>query len=140
MAKKKRQLLTSEDAKPRKTQHKKPCGDCPWARAALKGWLGSMTPQEWLAVAHADALVQCHTVGNQQCAGLAIYRSNVCKQVQEPILKLPVDRETVFATPMQFMEHHSGSPVSKGQVLVDPMLLHEARNRLEEEDADGDSC
>lgn len=142
MPKKRKQLLTSEDAKPRKAQHKKPCSDCPWARTALPGWLGSMTPQEWLAVAHGDVLVDCHTVGNQQCAGLAIYRSNVCKQVQPPIITLPVDREAVFATPMQFMEHHSKLPVPNGQPVVNPTLLAGVIERdLElEEDDDDDDC
>lgn len=115
---KKRQLLTNEDAKPRSTQHKSPCSDCPWARKALPGWLGSLTADEWVVVAHGDGVVPCHTVGNQQCAGMAIYRANVCKSVRPqdpPAVVLPADRKKVFASPMEFKEHHGKMPVAKGK-------------------------
>ena len=42
-----------------------------------------------------------------QCAGAAIYRANVCKSPRDgSLLKLPADRETVFADKSEFWEHH----------------------------------
>lgn len=101
-----RQLVTSDEARPRKTQHTQPCADCPWGRASLPGWLGGADVQTWLQVAHSDTHVPCHTVGNQQCAGIAIYRRNVAKRVDPPLLRLEKDVEKVFATPMEFQKHH----------------------------------
>lgn len=101
-----RKLISSDEARPRKTQHTKPCSDCPWRKDALPGWLGGTSIDDWLQIAHGNYHVPCHTTGNQQCAGLAIYRSNVCKRVEPPLLKLEKDLETVFETPMQFEEHH----------------------------------
>jgi hypothetical protein len=103
----KNQLLTYLDAKPRKKQHRKPCSDCPFARTALRGWLGSMTAEEWLAGAHGEALIDCHTVSNQQCAGSAIYRANMAKSCRrKDVLVLPPNKELAFAHPQEFLNHH----------------------------------
>ena len=102
-----RQLISSDEAVQGTCQHTEPCSDCPWARQSLNGWLGRLTAREWLRVAHGENLVACHVIDNQQCAGLAIYRANVVKLVHDPdVLRLPADREKVFANPMQFTAHH----------------------------------
>lgn len=109
-----RQLLTTEDAVPAKGQHMSPCSDCPWARTALRGWLGGTGPvteqvDDWLKEAHGGMDIPCHVLTGAQCAGAAIYRTNVCKRNVAPgVLLLPADREKVFATPMEFRAHHSG--------------------------------
>lgn len=104
----KRQLVSSEEAVPCSAQIDKPCSDCPWARTALPGWLGSMTSEEWIQAAHDETRIDCHTLVGPQCAGAAIYRANVCKNVRDPsLLKLPKDRDSVFASPTEFKEHHS---------------------------------
>lgn len=105
-----RRLISSAEAVVGKTQHTKPCSDCPMARASLNGWLGGATPEEYVRLAHSDHVVDCHAIQGQQCAGMAIYRRNVCKRADPPNLKLPADRELVFATPMQFIEHHNSLP------------------------------
>ncbi len=105
-----RQLISSDEAVQGKVQHKKPCSDCPWSRKALNGWLGGASIDDWLRAAHGDAFVRCHTIANMQCAGLAIYRRNVCKRADPPLLRLEADREAVFATPVEFREHHSRPP------------------------------
>ncbi len=105
-------------------QHKKACKECPWRKKALQGWLGSNTPQEWLEMAHGESKVSCHTLGNKlltpesrdryegnkeepQCAGMAIYRRNMCKIPKDKeLLVLPADRETIFSNPMEFLKHH----------------------------------
>lgn len=105
-----RQLISSAEAVDAKAQHTRPCSDCPWARTALNGWLGGATIDEWIATAHSDAPVDCHTLRGAQCAGIAIYRRNVCKRADPPNLLLEADREAVFATPAEFREHHSRLP------------------------------
>jgi hypothetical protein len=103
----KRQLISSNEGYTATVQHTEPCSDCPMARTALPGWLGGSTPEEYRQLAHSDAIVDCHVITNQQCAGLAIYRTNVCKSARGDNLKLPRNTEKVFATPMEFVEHHS---------------------------------
>lgn len=105
-----RQFISADQAVDAKRQHTRPCSDCPWARKALNGWLGSMSADEWVRVAHSDALVDCHTLRGAQCAGIAVYRRNVCKRADPPNLRLEADRETVFATPAEFKDHHSRLP------------------------------
>lgn len=56
----KRRLLSAADAVPAKSQHVKPCSDCPWSRGSLPGWLGTMSVDDWLAAAHGEAVVECH--------------------------------------------------------------------------------
>ncbi len=103
-----RQLITSDQARPAKTQHKKPCGDCPFARTAVRGWLGPYTAEQWIRLIHGEGKVECHTRIGPQCAGAAIYRSNVCKVPKDKsLLLLPRDRVRVFAGPGEFLEHHS---------------------------------
>ena len=106
----KRRLMTSNEAKPAKVQHKHPCCDCPFHRDALAGWLGGSTPEQYLAWAHQDTVVDCHTKLGQQCAGMAIYRANVIKSCRPPMLELPADKSEVFSTPMEFLEHHKQLP------------------------------
>lgn len=100
-------LVSADQAVRAKRQHKTPCSDCPWARESLPGWLGGATADDWVQRAHGEDLVECHTLLGAQCAGLAIYRKNVCKTPRFPdTLVLPADRETVFATPAEFKAHH----------------------------------
>lgn len=101
-----RRLISSDEAVTSDHQHTQPCSDCPFARTALNGWLGGVSIEEWLQRAHSDTVVACHTISNQQCAGLAIYRRNVAKGCWPPMLKLPADRKKAFATPMEFRAHH----------------------------------
>lgn len=101
-------FVTGDKAVPRKTQHKKPCADCPWSRKAIPGWTGATTPSQWIDLAHGEGKAQCHTVGNQQCAGLAIYRTNVCKAPRDQTtLTLPRDTIRVFGNPHEFLTHHN---------------------------------
>lgn len=106
-----RKLLNSEDnGVLADKQHTQPCSDCPMTRDALPGWLGGATPQEYRLLAHSDTVVPCHVILNQQCAGMAIYRANVVKRCDPPNLVLPCDKVKVFATPMEFLEHHEKGP------------------------------
>lgn len=101
----------------------KPCAECPWVRTSAPGWLGPHTAQEWVALAHGEQPIACHTTiteadddGNgdwshpqiRQCAGAATYRANVGKLPRRPdIARGTPDTETVF-TWGEFEEHHDG--------------------------------
>jgi len=100
-------LVTADQAVEAKRQHISPCSDCPWRRDSVPAWLGSLTSDEWIAAAHGEARIECHTLLGAQCAGSAIYRANVCKRSRDPqVLILPPDRDCVFATPREFVAHH----------------------------------
>ena len=97
-------------------QHSTPCHDCPWRKKlAIPTWLGDLSAEDWVRLAHGEGIAMCHTKSvaddiavDPQCAGLAIYRSNVCKSVRDPdALKLPADRENVFTSRAEFLEYHS---------------------------------
>jgi F420-0:gamma-glutamyl ligase len=107
---KRRQVISTAEAKPCKTQHKKPCSDCPFARTAVKGWLGGYTVDQYLALVHmTEKRIDCHTKLGPQCAGAGIYRSNTLKDPRsKELLVLPADKKLVFATPAEFKEHHEG--------------------------------
>lgn len=89
------------------TQHKAPCRECPWRRAAARGWLGSLTADEWLSHAHGETILQCHIIGGCQCAGAAIYRRNVAKLPRPPALILPADPALCFSSRAEFKAHHT---------------------------------
>lgn len=106
-----RVLVSGDEAIPTDRQHRSPCGDCPWRKDALPGWLGTMTPEEWLRAAHGEDRIDCHTLEGPQCAGAAIYRANVCKHPRDPeLLRLPFDRDLVFDDPRKFLAYHKGLP------------------------------
>ena len=102
-----RQLVTFDQARPAKIQHKKPCSDCPFARTAIRGWLGPYSAEEWVLLIHGEGKVECHTRIGPQCAGAAIYRGNVCKVPRDDaLLTLLPNRKLVFSGPQEFLEHH----------------------------------
>jgi hypothetical protein len=74
-----RRLVSSDEAIPAKKQHVGPCSDCPMSLDLKR----------------------------VQCAGMAIYRANVCKHVDAPGLRLPKNEQAVFSTPMEFLDHHN---------------------------------
>lgn len=101
---------------------RKPCPECPFRRAALGGWLGGTEIPDYIRAAHSDIDVACHTSPGYQdgiadnlrsCKGLAIYRCNVGKlprggSAAKAVRESARDTETVFASPMEFMQHHAG--------------------------------
>lgn len=102
---KKRKLISFEEAVKAKCQHTKPCSDCPFARDAIPGWLGGGTADDFIAYAHGEVIYDCHAFKGAQCAGMAIYRANVCKKPRQAMI-LPPDRKLVFAMPDEFRKHH----------------------------------
>lgn len=106
--KKRRQLISSDEAVPAKKQHSEPCSDCPWARTALRGWLGGIDSATWVQAAHGEETIECHVLEGAQCAGAAIYRANVCKNPRDPkVLHLKADHNKIFSSPKEFLAHHN---------------------------------
>lgn len=102
-----RRLVSSAEARPAKKQHTTPCSDCPWTRKSVPGWLGPLTAEEWIQLAHNEGEPGCHCTTNMACAGLAIYRANVCKSPRDPAaLRLPADTVKVFSWHTEFTAHH----------------------------------
>jgi hypothetical protein len=104
-----RKLITRGEAPRTHRPLTKACSDCPLRRDALNGWLGGSTPEEYARLCHSNQIVECHVHAGSRCAGLAIYRTNVCKR-QPPEHALPADLETVFANRMEFLAHHNAFP------------------------------
>jgi hypothetical protein len=106
-----RQIISSDDAPSSNIQHTNPCTDCPFARTAVRGWLGGSSPMEYVMLAHDEERIDCHAINGPQCAGAAIYRSNVCKSPRDKtLLILPADRVRVFANTKEFLAHHNAGP------------------------------
>jgi hypothetical protein len=99
--------MSADEGETATHQHTKPCQDCPFARSALRGWLGSMSVEEWLRCAHGVTKVDCHVHLTKECAGLAIYRANCAKLPMPGQLRLPKDRKRCFSSPVEFTAHHT---------------------------------
>lgn len=129
----KRQLITGAEAVRVTRQHTTPCDDCPFARTALRGWLGDASPAAWIAMAHGETRIECHTrVGpgrvGFQCVGAATYRANVCKMPRDPSqLRRPPDPVAVFATPAEFRAHHT---IEAPRMTPKPRQLGERQHHL----------
>lgn len=104
-----KKLIARGEASPATKQLTKACSDCPMRRDSLPGWLGGATPEQYGHLAHSDEQVQCHVHAGSRCAGMSIYRTNVCKW-QPPADKLPADTDHIFGTRQEFLEHHNRSP------------------------------
>jgi len=98
----------------------KPCTECPFRRKSLPGYLGSDTPENFMATTLADAPMPCHCTVDYEdenwrekaakaplCAGARIFFANICKLSRDRARpKLERDRENVFANPAEFIAHH----------------------------------
>jgi hypothetical protein len=107
-------MTTGDEAVIIPCQHRAPCHDCPWRKKSISGWLGELTAQEWIQAAHGEAKVDCHALSGvnsaHQCAGLAIYRSNICKKPRDQSILVLPPNTVVFQTPDQFLTHHTSCP------------------------------
>jgi len=112
-------ITSSDQAKVTKTQHTSPCSDCPFRRNSIPGWLGSMPPEFFVHLAHSDARYDCHTKKADvktfhQCAGMAIFRDNICKSPRDPnVLQLDGNTVKVFSDGQEFINHHRDRGLSR---------------------------
>ena len=106
-----KQLISGDEAEVVQHQPTSPCSDCPFARVSLPGWLGTESADVWMQLAHGEGSADCHALRGPDdpwaCAGLAIYRANICKLPHNRnAFKLPADRKLVFASRIEFLAHH----------------------------------
>jgi hypothetical protein len=120
-------MITGDEAKVTKKQHTSPCSDCPFRRDSIPGWLGTLSVEDWVQLAHGEGAADCHTTkqpggkGGWACAGLAIYRANICKSPRDAkAMRLKPDTKLVFSFG-EFRKHHTEGikvvkkePVEKG--------------------------
>jgi hypothetical protein len=121
---------------------KKACNDCPFRRDSTPGWTGGNPPEWFVESAQADrasygpgdegsGLAPCHETVDYDnpawveeelptaaaCAGSLIFAKNIAKIPRdatraEAVRMVEADRETVFAYPQEFIDHHRNDPMS----------------------------
>lgn len=125
---------------------KEPCRVCPFRRAAVPGWTGAATPEEFIDATLDDATMPCHQTVNyeenwwqaemlhpdstvQHCAGARIFYRNQCKRSREPIVATadavsrPQPSAAVFKTRAEFLEHHRlPTPAERRQFSREELL------------------
>jgi hypothetical protein len=105
-----------------KKDRKKPCSTCPFRKDNITKSsldLGGATPFTYIGQSIGPFWLPCHMDKNyewkdsdtskvNQCAGAAIYRTNVgvADNMHDQILTLPEDKELVFATHAEFLAHY----------------------------------
>jgi hypothetical protein len=94
----------------------------------MAGWLGEATPESFIIEISMERPLPCHPTINYEdpkwlrkwnnqetgriCAGSLIMAANMCKKPRDPRFpKLPRDTEAVFATHLEFLQHHNEASV-----------------------------
>jgi len=103
---------------------KKPCGECPFRRKSIPGWLGADNAAGFMATTMADHPMPCHSTVDYEradwnddlfsaetearyCAGALIFFANIGKLSRDRNRpRLPADPKNVFKTPAEFIAHH----------------------------------
>jgi hypothetical protein len=104
------------------SQHTKPCGECPFRRRSMPGYLGSNELEDFAILAMQETHMPCHSLvdyedpdweiiqeGVAGCAGRAIMWRNTAKMPMpgSPVPRLEADRENVFSNIREFEAHHA---------------------------------
>ena len=102
------------------SQHHKPCKTCPFSRSCTPGELGGSPAETFIGQCYGPFWIPCHECLDysdpnwreqyhaSQCAGVAIFRANCFNDERnEFILTLPADTTLVFASPEEFLAHHT---------------------------------
>lgn len=106
----------------------RPCGQCPFRRAARAGWLGLATPQSFIVEISMERPLPCHPTIDYEdpswlddwtaqevgriCAGSLIMAANMGKIPRDPAFpRLPSDDDEVFGNHLEFIQHHEGAEV-----------------------------
>jgi hypothetical protein len=93
----------------------KPCGQCPFKKNSIKGYLGGFTIEETLETAKSEHSFICHktreTPNQKECSGRLLFASKVCKSFKNPELeKLRLEAKENNSTEnilgFDFKEHH----------------------------------
>ena len=69
----------------------KPCGQCPFRKNSIKGYLGGFTIEETLKTAQSESSFVCHKVREsnkeEECAGRLLFASKTCKKFKNKDLE-----------------------------------------------------
>lgn len=98
---------------------KNPCQECPFRKNSLPGWLGADDPQNFMNTVMADVEMPCHLTIDydsefweedlqeaEQCAGAAIFFSNISKLSRDRNRLILSKNANVFASVKEFFVHH----------------------------------
>ncbi len=113
---------------------KKPCAECPFARDNRAG-KHLYTPERIVAQAHGPFVLPCHSEPGYkmagfdnaaeiaecgQCAGAAVFRSNVgvAGRMPKEIHVLPADPAAVFATPAELYASYYGITTAEAEAVL----------------------
>lgn len=94
----------------------------------MPGWLGAASPASFIVEISMERPLPCHPTIDYEnprwlslwqaqrtgaiCAGSLIMSANMGKIPREPSFpRLPADREIVFATHQQFIDHHNNAKI-----------------------------
>lgn len=115
------------------TKITKPCGGCPFGRVNdnEKPNPGGSKPEVYLGQVRGPFWLPCHNDKNyagkeshpsivKQCAGVAIFRSNIEMPYKLPdnLLQLPPDHDRVFSTPAEFYSFYTGCSIEEAETLL----------------------
>jgi hypothetical protein len=115
------------------------CKECPFRREAPPGWLGSNTPENFVANALTDASLACHTSMDQnlkgrawkkaeaeapRCFGALTLMRNEVKIPRDPaaakvVAKIPRDPVKFFSNRAEFIAHHRAARIKSWEFSPD---------------------
>lgn len=101
-----------------------PCGDCPFRKKAMSGWLGSWnSPEELLRASESESGLPCHSSYNNSkktlvealktahvCVGSLQSANNSCKIYRNPLIAAfakAVGKSDLVMNAWEFIEHHA---------------------------------
>jgi hypothetical protein len=125
---------------------RKPCDECPFKRNNkldnTDGKPGGADPTVYIGQAMGPFWLPCHKApGYQgkasdpsqviQCAGAAVFRSNINRAhlLPDKLLKLPIDKMRVFASAEEMLAHYRGVSLDQARVelyITTPLELMQA--------------
>jgi hypothetical protein len=115
-----------------------PCPECPFSKKVKPGRLGGSSPFVYIGQAEGPFALPCHkhcdfgdpdwkkkTLETPQCAGAAIYRSNVGASLaaQNGIPSLPASPE-VFESHAEFLAHHTSVSLALAKHVLRSVTPH----------------
>ena len=108
---------------------KTPCQTCPWSRKTQPGLLGGSPVDVYIGQVVQAFWLPCHNSAHyegkrsdvnevNECHGAAIMRSNLELPEFQGLLRLPADKESVFADLYEFFAFHTGIPVPLAKMFL----------------------
>jgi hypothetical protein len=112
---------------------KQPCSECPFSRACAPGGTGGTDPTVYVGQAYGAFFLPCHQDQDYrqesaldhadviaQCAGAAIFRSNVGVSERLPLAihRLPPSPARVFANAAELIAHHNQMTLVEAEEIL----------------------